>query len=159
MRKPTPLETETDIKRYVYDLLARREYSRQQLEAKLTQRCEDPALINRVLEQFAQAGYQSDLRFVESHIRQRVQQGYGAKRIRYELGQKGIDSAIYSDLLEEAIGGDDSAALDYVLRKYGSRPCEDEKERAKRIRHLASRGFGFDEIQQALKRQSCLEED
>lgn len=157
MRQRSRLESEPEIKAYLYDLVSRREYSRAQLLVKLSSRCDDSALVGRLLDQLAEAGYQSDQRFAEIHIRQRRQQGYGIRKISFELQQKGIDSALLESLLCEADQDSRQEALAYVQRKYADRPVKDDKERAKRFRHLMSRGFSYDDIHFAVKHQ--IEDD
>ena len=153
MRQRSRLESESEIKAYLYDLLSRREYSRAQLLVKLGSRCDDSALVERLLDQFAEAGYQSDQRFAESQIRHRRQQGYGIRKISFELQQKGIDAALVESLLCEADQDSRQDALAYVQRKYADRAIKDDKERARRFRHLMSRGFSYDDIHFALKHQ------
>ena len=72
--------------------LARREYSRRDLEAKLRRSLsedEDPDEVGRVLDRLEGAGYLSDARFAESRARSRSRV-MGDARIRRELRQCGV---------------------------------------------------------------------
>ncbi len=144
------LASEAEVKSYLFDLLARRDYSRAQLRQKLNSRCDDSGIVERLLDQFAEQGYQSDLRFAEGFVRSRQQQGYGKRRVQFELQQKGVSA----ELIEELVDQDSrEEALAYVRRKYAQSPAKDEKEKAKRYRHLAGRGFIYDDINYAFANQ------
>lgn len=154
MRKPAKvIESEADARSYLFELLARRDYPRAQLAQKLLQRGCEPKLACAVLDRFESDGYLSDSRFVESQIRQRVEQGQGRRKIEYELRSKGLDTRLIDEALAEAEIDPNRVALDYYRRRYGHVPAEDQREKAKRMRHLASRGFGFDEINYAMRYQ------
>lgn len=147
------IETESDARSYLFDLLARRDYPRAQLAQKLTQRECPPEVAAKALDQFEADGYLSDQRFVDSQVRQRFEQGQGRRKIEFELRQKGVSN----QLIEEALGATDiepkQVALDYYRRRYGETVAQDQKERARRMRHMAGRGFGFDEINHAMRHQ------
>ena len=144
------LETESELRNAAFALLARREYSRSELERKLGQRCEDRELIQQVLDRFAADGYQSDERFARVLTRSRLWGGYGALRIRQELRQKGIESELIEQVLEEESGDGYQQALESCRRRFGDQPPEDPKEYARRMRFLVNRGFSFDEAKRAI---------
>ncbi len=133
-----------DIRLQAMNLLARREHLRSELAVKLRKRFGSDAesMIDAVLDELGAEQLLSDERFMESYIRQRVGKGYGPDRIRQELRQKGVDSA----LLELAM---DSAEVDWVeraaevrLKKFGATPPTDFKDKARQLRFLNYRGFG-----------------
>ncbi|HSG04545.1 MAG TPA: regulatory protein RecX [Marinobacterium sp.] len=151
--KAKPIESEAEARSYLMDLLARRDYPRSQLQQKLQQR-ECPAEIaESLLNQFAAAGYQSDQRFVDAQVRQRLEQGQGRRKIEYDLRQKGVSAEMINTTLNNLDCKENQRALEYYKRRYGDRPATDQKERAKRFRHMAGRGFGFDEINYAIRHQ------
>lgn len=145
------IETESKLVEAVIQLLARREYSRHELEGRFRSRVADEALLQRVLDRMVEDGYQSDLRCAGMIVRQRVGQGYGERRVRFDLQNKGIASAIVEQVLEEEEVDWFEQARELAERKYAGRPVTDMKEKAKRVRHLQGRGFGFDEIRYALE--------
>jgi regulatory protein len=153
-RQNNPIETEAELKSLAFSYLARQEYSRSQLRERLAKRCENLALIESVLGYLVEEGYQSDLRFAESYIRAKSDQGQGAKKIAFDLGRKGISKSLISELLENRPDDPKQVALDYLKRKYGEVPPADMKEKAKRFRHMAGRGFGYDEIEYAFRYQN-----
>lgn len=144
------LETESELRNAAFALLARREYSRSELERKLGQRCEDPELVQQVLDRFAEDGYQSDERFARVLARSRLGSGYGAMRIRQELRQKGVESTLIEQVLEEESSDGYQQALECCQRRFGDQPPAEPKEYAKRMRFLVNRGFSFDEAKRAI---------
>jgi regulatory protein len=150
MKQGRILETESDVREAVVRLLARREYSRRELESRLEKRVDDRKVLLAVLDDVTDKGYQSDQRMAEMFLRQRVSQGYGERRIRYDLNTKGVSEALVSEALAAAAVDWFEVAREHAVRRYGEGPPADHKERAKRMRHLLGRGFGYDEVKYAL---------
>ncbi len=137
-------------------LLARREYSRAELARKLQQKSFQSDDIADCLDTLIEQQLQSDERFAESFIRSRILRGQGVIRIKGELRQRGVDqetlrSAFAAVEEHEAIDWFE-LARDTLARRFTT-PGETPKERAKRERFLAARGFDFEQIRYAL---SCL---
>ncbi|BCB61198.1 MULTISPECIES: regulatory protein RecX [Halomonadaceae] len=137
-------------------LLARREYSRVELARKLQQKSFDGVEIEACLDALAEQSLQSDARFAESFVRSRIARGQGVIRIKGELRQRGIDQETLTAALAAV---EEREAVDWfelaketLARRYDS-PGDTPKERAKRERFLATRGFDFEQIRYAL---SCL---
>lgn len=135
-------------------LLARREHSARELAGKLRSRGFGAEVIESVLARLAQERLQSDERFTEVYLRQRSEKGYGPLRIAAELGERGIDDSLISAGFRqaEADGTIDWFALaeGVYARKFGGRPIEDIKERAKRLRFMQYRGFTHEQIAAAI---------
>jgi regulatory protein len=134
-------------------LLARREYSRAELASRLERNEVAPDEIETCLNALAEQGLQSDARFAESFIRSRILRGQGRRRIESELRQRGVDAATYAAALAEVVAQEDvdwcELAREALSRRFSS-PGDTPKERAKRERFLANRGFDFDQIRYAL---------
>lgn len=129
-----------------YGLLARREHSAFELRQKLKQKAYVDDDIELLLVKLQEANLQCDSRYAESLIRSRVNRGYGPRYIEQELHQKGVSSTTASTVLKEmAINWFDVATESYQ-KKYRTQPIVDEKDKAKRMRFLQYRGFGFDHI-------------
>jgi len=139
-----------DVRLAAMNLLARREQSRRELEQKLVRRFGKPELVDRVLQDLADEGLQSDRRFAESFLRQRIARGQGPLRIRQEVRQRGIDDAeINAALVSEA--PDWFALAERVYRhKFGDTPPADIKEKARRCRFMQYRGFTSEHFQHLL---------
>ncbi|MBZ5487207.1 regulatory protein RecX [Halomonas aquamarina] len=140
----------------VIQLLARREYSRAELAQKLRQKAFESAAIEECLDAVAEQGLQSDARFAESFVRSRILRGQGIIRIKGELRQRGIHQDTMSEALASVEASEDvdwfELARDTLARRFSS-PGDTPKERARRERFLAARGFDFEQIRYAL---SCL---
>jgi len=143
-------QTQSEAKNAAIGLLARREHSRKELRDKLASRCEDID-IDAVLDGLALNGYQSDQRFTESFIRMRIGQGQGLIKIRFELQRKGIDGELIAAAFESAEPDWFTLALDLYQRKYRTDlDPSDYKERGKRMRFMAQRGFTSEQINYAI---------
>ncbi|GGK66442.1 regulatory protein RecX [Amphritea balenae] len=147
-------ESEQEAKNAAIGLLARREHSRKELMTKLQPRCQGFAL-EPVLDLLEDAGYLSDLRFSQSFIRMRVSQGHGEIRIRFDLRQKGISSEMINTSLEEAEIDWFEQALELYCRKYRTAITpQDFKERSKRMRFMAQRGFSMEQINYSIEQSA-----
>ena len=120
-------------------LLAAREHSQQELKRKLL-RHHPVSAVEMALQQLQEQGLQSDERFAEVYVRLRRAKGYGPLRIKSELRERGLDSVLIQNVLSVY---DDwkELMLAVAAKKFGSNPCENQKERAKRGRFLSARGF------------------
>jgi regulatory protein len=149
--EPKPFESEAEIKSALMGYLARREYTRQELTDRLSARC-DAAMLASVLDQFEEAGYQSDQRFAGVLLRSKSQQGYGLRRVQMDAKRKGLDNT----LMQEA---EESEEIDWfelaksVYQRKFSQPLEkgDYKGYQKRQRFMVNRGFSFDQIRYAME--------
>jgi regulatory protein len=141
---------EAEVYAKAVELLARREHSAQELARKLRTRGCDQAVVETVLARLAAERLQSDARYAEVYLRQRSEKGYGPQRIRAELQERGVDERLIGEAMRRAVDEGEvdwfeRAATAYV-RKFGGRPVEDLKDRAKRQRFLQYRGFSHEQI-------------
>jgi regulatory protein len=124
-------------------MLVRREHSQLELRQKLQLKGFDNALITSAIDLLIGQNYQSDERFAEDFIVMRFNQGKGPIKISAELKQRGIgcfDLSVFDWFV---------LAQKIRVTKYGDDLPSDYKEIAKQKRFLQSRGFGFDQINQA----------
>ncbi|MDC1535982.1 recombination regulator RecX [Candidatus Thioglobus sp.] len=124
-------------------MLMRREHSKLELRQKLNLKEFDDAVINDSISLLAEQKYQSDERFSEAFILMRFNQGKGPIKISMELKSRGIsefDLTLFNWF---------ELAKDVKYKKFGDSKFLDYKEKASQKRFLQSRGFGFDEINQA----------
>ncbi|WGL16612.1 regulatory protein RecX [Microbulbifer bruguierae] len=139
------------------ELLSRREHSCHELRQKLLPKHPD-ADFDGVLLRLQELNYQSDQRFAEVFCRSRVQRGQGPLRIRQELQLRGVRSVLVQTAMEQLQEDVDwyQLALEQLQRKFRQRIdpalpwATQQKERARRHRYLAYRGFFTDAIQFAL---------
>jgi regulatory protein len=132
-------------------LLARREYSRAELASRLSAKGHEAAAIAEALDALVEQGLQSDARFAESFLRSRILRGQGPLKIRQELSQRGIDRELIRDAFAEQEGDVDWCVLaGEILARRFSGPGDTPRERARRERFLAGRGFDFEQVRHAL---------
>jgi regulatory protein len=130
-------------------ILARREHAAGELTRKLVERGFAQEEVVPVLEALARDGWQSDERFALAHAEIRVQRGVGPLRIREELRQRGVDSAVAGAALE-SLGVDWGELAAAARRKrFGEAPPADRAERARQQRFLAGRGFEAEHCRRA----------
>ena len=148
-------------------LLAMREHGSKELKQKLLTKIpetpelladygEQPGLVKwmvaDVLKHCQENGWQSDERYVEQAVRNYVSKGHGPQKIRQKLQQTCYDN----DLISAALDWDESdwaeLAQQALEKKYGDckKPTE-QKEQAKRMRFLQSRGFAPSTIWKAFR--------
>ncbi|WP_227368995.1 regulatory protein RecX [Halomonas sp. M20] len=130
-------------------LLARREYSRLELEKRLAGKGHDDEAIAECLNGLAQEGLQSDARFAEVFVRSYIARDQGPLKIRAKLGERGIESVLVRNALEEADVNWFSLACEALAKRFDD-AGDTPRERARRERFLAGRGFDFDQTRHAL---------
>lgn len=134
-------------------LLARREYSRVELTQRLALRAHAPEAISACLDELAAQGLQSDARFAESFLRSRVLRGQGPLKIRAELERRGVERDLIVVALAEAKQAQEvdwhELAATTLARRFDT-SGDSPRERARRERFLASRGFDFEQVRHAL---------
>ncbi|MEM9253886.1 MAG: regulatory protein RecX [Pseudomonadota bacterium] len=123
------------------NLLARREHSRSELALKLGRRFSDEKVVQEQIRRLADECLQSDRRFAESFVRQRVERGCGPLRITRELRQRGVDQWDIDGALTDATIDWAGRAVQVVKRKFGGGKPLDVRERARWQRFLEYRGF------------------
>jgi len=132
-------------------LLAAREHTRAELRRKLGGRREaTPEAVEAVLDALAARGLQSDARYAEQYLAMRVARGYGPVRIRAELRERGVESALIDDWLDERDPAWRERLRAVACKRFGAAAPADYKERARRARFLEQRGFGTELIRREL---------
>jgi regulatory protein len=128
-----------DLRAKALAYLARREYSRAELQRKLQALTQDETEVEAVLDDLAKRNLLSEARFVEQvvHARQRK---FGSRRIEHELREKGVSE----DAIENAVADFKHTEFDTARvvwqKKFGALPTT-ANERAKQMRFMQSRGF------------------
>ncbi len=144
------------IKSKALSHLSRREHSVQELRSKLSQHFNTPDLIERVLNELASSQLLSNSRFLESRIRHRLAQGYGALKIMQELTQShGFKKSEVSPFLtEQAAETEESELARLIQKKYAQFKLDQPQEKAKLIQKLQQRGFAYSTIKRYFDQKS-----
>lgn len=134
-------------------LLSRREYARAELRAKLAgDRGESDIAatdIDALLDELSALGYLSDARFAQGMVRQKSG-GYSKRAIGASLKARGVDGAAASDALAGVEIDDLDTMVALWRRRFGAPPASD-KEKARQVRFLQSRGFSLSAIFKLLR--------
>lgn len=121
-------------------LLARRDYPRAALEARLLARGAERDEVTRLLDDLERHGYLSDARFAHMLVAQKVER-FGRRAIAHALHARRVDPAAAREALA-AVADDDEVARARAVwaRRFGVQAA-DERERARQIRFLLARGY------------------
>lgn len=133
------MSIDSDLLSKAVALLTRREHSRFDLGRKMRRYTDERLAIEQVLDYLEEKNLLSDERFVEAYVRSRKQR-FGVRRLRYELSQHHIDSALIDRELAPLAEDEYARALEVWERKFGE-PAEDQRQYARQFRFLAQRGF------------------
>lgn len=137
---------EKSLKSRALDLLSRREYSRKELEKRLTPHAESIEQLTSLLDELNERHWLSDQRFAEQVVTAKGKK-YGSLRLKQELKEKGVAK----EEIEQALEAQDdfSTARQAWAKKFGAPPAT-QQERAKQMRFLAARGFPMPVIQKVI---------
>ena len=141
---------EINLRTRALQYLARREYSRAELAAKLRPyaQVEDdfeqlqPIDLESLLDNLTASDWLSDERAATQLLHARRPR-FGTQRITHEMHQKGLSEELIADALPGLKDSELETARDVWQRKFGTLP-HDAKEKAKQMRFMQSLGFGFD---------------
>ena len=133
------------------DFLALREYGHEELITKLQGKGYNFKASSEAVQGLKRDGLQDDLRFAESFCRSRYKQGKGPLKIISELNNRKLPSTIIHHALNDLDVNWLELAKEAKLKKFGSSPPIDYKEKSRQMRFLQSRGFDSDSISAALK--------
>ncbi|MGC2048369.1 MAG: recombination regulator RecX [Gallionella sp.] len=137
--------------------LARREYSRAELRGKLLPHAQadadfeqvSPVNLDALLDDLTARGWLSDERAATQLVHAKRSR-FGTQRITHELRQKGIAENLIDEALPQLKETELEAARVVWQKKFGTAP-QDEKEKAKQVRFLKSRGFALDVVFKVLR--------
>ncbi|TMP45023.1 peptidase [Pseudoalteromonas citrea] len=140
------------LKNYVLWLLARQEYSKKELTTKLKAKEASESYIEALLSWCERLGYIDEERYCESFLRRQINKGLGQRRVLAEAMNKGVDRAQLVQLIETLEVDWFQLAQAAYEKKYAITPPNlDYKEKAKRVRYMMYRGFGYEEIDFAMQ--------
>jgi regulatory protein len=123
-------------------LLARREYARAEFTERLIARGASRDEVDRVLDELESAGYLSDARFAQAVVAQKAGR-YGKRAIAHALREKRVAPAVAQEALATLAQVDELAeAMALWRRRFGAAP-KDEREKARHVRFLMSRGYNM----------------
>lgn len=140
---------EPSLKARALRLLARREYSRAELERKLAVHASEPGALAQALDELSALGFISEERVAASLLHRRAPR-LGAARVLQEMKAKGLGAAALADAAAQLRETELERARAVWQKKFGA-PAASLAERAKQARFLASRGFSGDVVRRVLQ--------
>ncbi len=140
------MKKQPSIRNTAMNLLARREHSANELLQKLKRRDHAEDEILAVIEELQADSLQSDTRFTESFINQRVNAGFGPVKIRHELRQKAVSDELVDLFLESYSGDWQDLMVQQRVRKFGTEIPADYGQKMKQARFLQNRGFSPESV-------------
>lgn len=115
----------------------------------------DNVIVDNVIAKLKEYNYINDKAFAEAYV-SAYKTKYGKSMLKNKLIQKGVSKDIVDELLEEFESKED--VIDKLLKKKLGNKVLDNDLKVKCVRFLASRGFGFDEINSAIRRVKNTED-
>ena len=109
-------------------------------------------IVDELIEQLRNENLQSDSRYTEAFVHDRIGKGYGPLHILQELKQKGIRDELREEFVDETDQQWQIQIAEVYARKYGANPLDDYKEQARRSRFLQYRGFSSEHIHRLFKK-------
>lgn len=131
-------------------LLARREHSGHELQTKLLRRGFSADTVILVIERLTENNYLSDSRFAEAYVRSRAGKGFGPLKIRAELAQRRVDSALVDQALDLHRDEWIDNGVRWAEKKFGVTP--DRPMELKAYRAGMRRGFSHTQMREVLSR-------
>jgi len=142
------------LKARAVSFLSQREHSRAELTNKLRVHCDDPAQIEKLLDDLAAAGWQSDARFAQGLVHRKAGI-HGNMRIVQALKAQGISDQQIADIKQQLKGTEYERALGVWEKRFGRAGLpSDAADYSKQGRFLAARGFSSEVIHKILKSRS-----
>ena len=138
---------------YLFYLLSKQEYSKDQLRQKLLTRNNiSSSDIDELIAEFSQEGWQSDQRYIKGLLSRCLAKYYGLARVKQKiLYEKKMSKALLNaelNLLE--VDWFELARACY-LKKYVDKPVADHKDKQKRLQYLLRYGHTLEAAQYAIK--------
>jgi SOS response regulatory protein OraA/RecX len=136
-------------------LLARRAYSRMELQMKLAAFA-DPSQVESVLQHLERLKLLNDLDYAYNFALRRIRRlGWSPARVQSALLAHHVSSGVIERALErvrDESGGEESVIREYLLKRYGKSGLPaDYRGARKLIVHLRQRGFEAENIFAALR--------
>ena len=125
--------------------------------AEMTRRLRDSAwpedVIQETIALLLDSGYLDDARYAEAYTARRQAQGYGSRRIRAELLQKGVPREILEKCTpaEESAPANDTALKKALRRAANGRDLTNPREFQKAVASLIRKGFSFSQAKEAVE--------
>jgi len=136
--------------KYALNILNKKDYTLKEMVNKLHLKNFDEQSINETIQYLLGNNLLNDKRFVENFVYFRLKNGYGKKRIEYELKKKGIKEELIDKYVKAA---DETEAAKLAFKAKAEHMKNDKNKRAKLFAFLARRGFDYEIINTLLNKE------
>ena len=130
---------------FAVGLLAKRDYASGEIRRQLSKQG-DNELVEQVMDKLLSHHYLDDARLAEREISKQIAKLHGVSRIKQELKQKGLDSLVIDQALEDTDVDWFELCLKAKEKKFGDSLAADHTEKAKMVRYLQYRGHSMSAI-------------
>ncbi|QIL42804.1 recombination regulator RecX [Acidovorax sp. HDW3] len=151
MAGPTP-----SLKGRALRLLAQREHSRAELQAKLARHVQEGEDLAAVLDALQAQDFINEARVAESLIHRRAPR-LGTQRLLHELRRKGLSEELVRAQAEGLRASEYERAQAVWAQRFGQPPST-PAEQARQMRFLAARGFSADVVRRLLRNHGAAED-
>jgi len=127
------------------DFLSHRPRTVNEVEKKLSEDY-NRDIVARVMDMLHEYRYVDDASYAEEYAKERVNAGYGFRKIEWELRERGVDQCFIDPALEEVSSLQRQSALAAFKARYGNKSGMDAKEKAGAFNYLLRRGFDRETI-------------
>jgi len=132
---------------YSFLLLKYRLRTTKEIKERLKKKRFEDSVIEKVIEYLQEHNYINDREFAYTFIKEKLERGFGIKKVISDLKRLGIHHSLAEEVLEEAKKEfNQQKILRRLIAKLYRRYKDKKKKREKIIRYLLQRGFSYDEI-------------
>ena len=145
---------------YAYRLLARRDYSEQELSTKLLAKGFTEEAVTRTIFRLKEQKYLSDPRLAADQIERLKAQGFGPEGIKVKLSQKGFSS----ETIDYALSANEevdtrTSARKLLASRFAADALKQPQTYARAFRLLLRRGYSQDVVESVLGNAPTETED
>jgi regulatory protein len=144
----------TIVRRAAFQMLARRDYTQNELMQKLQAKGHRLDNIEAIIANLMQTGVINEPRYAENFIYSRRCKGHGPERIARELQTRGIAEETIAEHLQITDNTWCANAQEVWQKHFKGKWPTDFKERAKQMRFLQYRGFTHEQINSVFERKN-----
>jgi regulatory protein len=138
-------------------LLARRDHTRRELEAKLAPHLDDAGELARLLDDLVARGWLSESRVVDQVVNSKRAR-MGPARIRHVLMKRGVSEDLIAPALVTLKETEIETARALRERRFGP-PAETNAEQSRQVRFLQARGFSLGVAMRVVRGRSDVTDD
>ncbi|WP_432663397.1 regulatory protein RecX [Wukongibacter baidiensis] len=146
-------EEQKKANEYAVKLLSYRPRSQKEIEDKMKQKGYDAEMIDKTIKWLREYNLINDEDFAKEYILSKSKK-YGSRRIKMELGRKGVNEEVINEILDEEIDYDKEYSIALECAKKKMKAYKGDERNAiyrKLASYLQRRGFSYDIISKILK--------